>query len=73
MEWLQAGVLIVTFVVWAAAVLAVLATLSINREPEGSADESSPVGKYRDSAGRFDLASKTMLHVGEQTLTDSRR
>lgn len=54
MEWLQASVLIGIFVVWAAAVLAVLAILSIGRDSDEAGDEvPMPRVQYRDSRPAF--------------------
>jgi hypothetical protein len=67
MEWLQVGVLVGIFVVWAAAVLAVLAILSMGRDRDARIDEwSKPVVRYRDGQMPFDIGAKPMLGIGMQ-------
>jgi hypothetical protein len=63
MEWLQVGLLMGVFVVWAATVLAVLAILSMGRDRDGD-EVATPVVHYRDSQ-RFDVSVKPIYGLAK--------
>jgi hypothetical protein len=64
MEWLQVGVLIGIFVVWAAAVLAVLAIVSMGRDRDDAGEEPVvPLRPYRDGQGQYQTGVRPILGV----------